>query len=115
MLVIADNFIRNCPSRGIITDDVTTANVQTNWGEIIICNNHLDYIQANEPIYIVPATGKNIDNLIISGNTGFTLAHANFIYYVRITTGRVVNNTNVQSKAYTAGASVSGVTAANNN
>lgn len=114
-LLIADNHIRNAPSRGIATDDSTTANVGATWSNIIIQGNALDYVVANEAIYVVPAATKAIETLIIAGNSGVVVPGTNWIYYNRITTGRVVNNTNTSGRSVAAGGSVTSVTTANNN
>lgn len=114
-LLIAENHLRNVPSRGIATDDSTTTNVGATWSNVVIQNNALDYVVANEAIYVVPATGKTVENLIVAGNNGVVVPGTNWIYYNRVTTGRVVNNTNTSGRTVGAGGTVSGVTTANNN
>jgi hypothetical protein len=114
-LLIADNHIRNTPSRGIATDDSTTTNVGATWSNVIIQNNAIDYVVSNEAIYVVPATGKTVNTLIVAGNNGVVVPGTNWIYYDRVTTGRVVNNTNTSGRSVAAGGTVSGVTTANNN
>lgn len=114
-LSITGNTIRQAPSRGINSDDGTTTNVAATWDGVVIKNNVIETVIANEGIYAVPASGKTITNLLIDGNYAKTLASGSFIYYDRITTGRVVNNTRLASATITAGGTVSAVTTANNN
>lgn len=112
---IAGNFLRQSQSRAIAADDTTTSNVGSTWNSIWITNNDLDWVVANEAIYCVPASGKTIGSLTITGNTGAVLPSGNWIYYDRTTNGRVWNNTNMNSRTVAAGGTVSGVTVGNNN
>lgn len=114
-LTIEGNKIRGMPTGGFRTDSVTTANVASTWQGLVIKNNEFESIAANEVIYAVPASGKTITNLFIDGNVSSPATSGIFIYYDRITTGRVVNNTRLNSDTISGGGSVSGVTLANNN
>lgn len=113
-LKIQGNTIRQAQSRGIAADDSTTANVAATWTGLVIKDNDLVWVVANEAIYAVPAAGKTITNLVVEGNVGRAVL-GNWIYYDRITTGRVFNNTNTAGAVVAAGGSVSGVTFGNNN
>lgn len=112
--VVHGNFIRKAPFRGIIFDDGTTTNVATSWTQISITDNDFDWVQANEAIYMVPPSTVTVTNLMVTGNTAHIVG-GNWIYYDRITTGRVWNNTNTSGATVAAGGTVSGVTAGNNN
>lgn len=112
---IAGNFARQSQSRGIASDDTTTANVGSTWNSIWITNNNLDWVVANQAIYAVPASGKTITNLTVTGNTGVVLPSGDWIYYERVTGGRIWNNTNMNSRTVGAGGTVSAITAGNNN
>lgn len=118
-LVIDGNWLRSVPSRGIATDDSTTTNVGATWENVIIKDNAFDFVQANEAIYVVPASGKTVEKLIVAGNTGVVVpaggTGTDWIYYNRVTTGRIYNNTNTSGRTVGAGGTVSGVTAGNNN
>ncbi len=113
-ITIKGNFLRKCPSRSIATDDSTTANVRTSWTQVYITDNDIDWTVANEAIYVVPASGITLTNLMITGNTAHIVG-GNWIYYARTTTGRVGNNTNTSGATISNGGSVSGVTLFNNN
>lgn len=112
---ISGNYLRGCPQRGISTDDSTTANVAATWYQVFITNNSIDYTLANEAIYLIPASGKTIENLIVTGNNAMVTISGSFIYYDRITTGRIGNNTSISGSTISAGGSVTGVTTFNNN
>jgi hypothetical protein len=115
-LDITDNTVRGSPSRGIASDDTTTTNVAATWDRINICRNVIEYAVANGGIYVMPASGKTVTNLMVNGNDVSLLGDAGAaVYWNRVTGGRVCNNTNPHSYAYTAGGTVSSVTAANNN
>lgn len=112
---ISSNEIRSSPSRAIACDDSTTTNVAAAWTNLTIKDNRISHVSANQAIYVMPATGKAITDLIIDGNCCMDLAAGDYIYYNRVTTGRISNNVNLQARSITAGATVSGVTAHNNN
>lgn len=114
-LTIANNTIYSSASRGIASDDTTTANVASAWGLLTITGNNIQYNVSNEAIYVVPASGKTINNLVVTSNTCQSTASGNWIYYDRISTGKVGNNTNRDGLAVTAGGSVTSVVAFNNN
>lgn len=114
-MTIRGNTVRGSPFRGIVCDDSTTANVAANWYGLIIDANIIQWNQANESIYAVPASGKTINNVIITSNVGNQLPGGNWIYYDRCTTGKVGNNTSRDGRSVAAGGSVSGITAFNNN
>lgn len=112
---ISNNFLRGCPQRGIAADDTTTANVGNTWYQVFIANNNIDYTLANEAIYVVPASGKTIENLMVTGNNAMVTISGSFIFYNRITNGRIGNNTSLGGSTISAGGSVTGVTTFNNN
>lgn len=114
-LTIDNNDFRNIPNRMILSNDSTTTNVAANCFRIDITNNHCLYSTVNQAIYVVAPPGTTINDLIISGNFGHTLPAGDWIYYDRITTGRITNNTRTGTQTITAGGTVSGVTTANNN
>lgn len=114
-LAIIGNTIRGSPSRAIATDDSTTTNVATNWYSLTIHGNDVQYNMANESIYIVPASGITMNNIVVDCNSGNQLPGGNWIFYNRVTTGKVGNNTSRDGLAVAAGGSVAGVTAFNNN
>lgn len=114
-LTIRGNTVRGSPSRAISSDDTTTANVAASWFGLMIDANVIQWNQANEAIYIVPASGKTIFNVIVTSNIGNQLPVANWIYYDRVTTGKVGNNTSRDGRAIAAGGTVTGVTTFNNN
>lgn len=107
--VIDSNQFRNCPAYGIRGMDFSTANVGANYGPLTITNNNIDGC-VDYAIYAVADVTKNINNLIVSGNTGIAITGAaTMVYYNRITTGRVLLNVSL-GFAITAGGTVSGVT-----
>lgn len=112
--VIKDNFLRKSPFRGIVFDDATTTNVAASWTQIYITGNDFDWVQANEAIYLVPPSTVTVTNLMVTGNTAQIVA-GNWIFYNRINTGRIFNNTNSSGATVAAGGTVTGVTAGNNN
>lgn len=114
-MVIRGNTIRSAPVRAIATDDTTTTNVAANWYGLIVDANVIQANVTNESIYVVPASGKTLNNLLITSNAGNELASGNWIFYNRVTTGKVGNNTSRDGRAVAAGGTVSGVTAFNNN
>ncbi len=114
-LTIRGNTVRGSPVRAIASDDSTTSNVAATWSGLVIDANVLQYVVANEAIYVVPASGKAVTNLLVTSNVGNQLPSGNWIYYDRVTTGKVGNNTSRDGKAVAAGGTVSGVTAFNNN
>jgi hypothetical protein len=113
-LTVKNNFMRGIPFRGIVFDDSTTSHVATSWTQIFITGNDFDWVKSNEAIYAVPASGITVTNLIISGNNA-QIVGGNWIYYDRINTGRVFNNTNSSGATVASGGSVTGVTSGNNN
>jgi hypothetical protein len=114
-MTIKGNFMRGIPFRGIAFDDSTTTNVRTNWSQIFITGNDFDWVKTYEAIYAVPASGKTVTNLVITGNNGSLVGSGNWIYWDRTITGRVWNNTNIDGATAGGGGSTSGVTAGNNN
>lgn len=114
-LSILNNVIYGSASRGIASDDGTTANVAAAWGLLTIAGNVIQYNVAYEAIYVVPASGKTISNLLILDNKVQSTAAGNWIYYDRITTGKVGNNTSRDGLTIAAGGSVTLVTTFNNN
>lgn len=114
-LVIRGNTIRGSPTRAIASDDTTTLNVAVNWYGLIVDANVIQWNQANEAIYAVPAGGITINNVLITSNVANQLPAGNWIFYNRVTTGKVGNNTSRDGLAVAAGGTVAGVTAFNNN
>jgi parallel beta-helix repeat protein len=113
-LSIIGNTITGAPSRGIATDDTTTTNVAANWYSLVIQGNIIQSVTANEAIYVVPAATKTVNNLLITSNTGNALPSGNYIYYARVTTGVIGNNTSRDNRTVANGGTVSGVTEFNN-
>ena len=87
--VIAGNYFRNIPSRGIAADDTTTTNVAATWDRVTIKDNVFDWVVANESIYAVPAVTKSFTNLTIANNIN-TLGGD--FRYARTTTAKIGNN-----------------------
>lgn len=114
-LVIQGNQLRNIPSRGIGSDDSTTTNVAANCYRVSILNNVIEYSLANQAIYCVAPVGKTINNMVIAGNVAGAVPAGDYIYYNRVTTGRVYNNLQQAANTIGAGGTVSGVSAGNNN
>jgi hypothetical protein len=111
--VIDGNQFKDCPVYGIRGFDFGASNVGANSGPLTITNNNFDGC-VDYAIYAVADTGKNINNLIVSGNTGINISGAaTMVFYNRITTGRVLLNVSF-GFAITAGGTVSGVTATPN-
>lgn len=113
-LSIIGNTITAAPSRGIASDDSTTTDVAANWYSLIIQDNIIQSVTANEAIYVIPASGKTVNNILISSNTGNALPSGNWIYYARVTTGVIANNTSRDNKSVANGGTVSGVIEYNN-
>ena len=61
---------------------------------------------AAEPVSI-------LDDVVVSGNVGHVLPAGDWIYYARVTNGRIVNNTRTSTQ--TIGHAGSAVTEVNNN
>lgn len=114
-LTISHNTVRGSISRAIAADDTTTTNVAANWYGLVVTNNIIQYNAANETIYLVPASGKVINNILVTGNTGNQLPGGNWIYYDRVNTGKVGNNTSRDGRGVAAGGSAVGITPFNNN
>lgn len=114
-LTIRGNTVRGSPSRAISSDDSTTANVAATWNALVIDANVIQWNQANESIYVKPATGKTITNILVTSNVGNQLPGGDWIFYDRVTTGKVGNNTSRDGRTVGAGGTVAGVTAFNNN
>lgn len=107
--VIRDNDLRNCPAYGIRGFDFGVGNVGTNSGPLFIQNNNIDGC-VDYAIYAVAEIAKNINDLVVSGNTGDNISgSATMVYYNRITNGRVLLNVSF-GYAITAGGTVAGVT-----
>jgi hypothetical protein len=70
---------------------------------------------ANEAIYVVPAVGIIISDVIVDHNDGHALAAGNWIAWGRVTTGRVYNNTRTGTQTVNDLGGSTGVTAGNNN
>lgn len=111
---IIGNTFRNVPT-AIITLNSTT-NVATTWDGLFIKDNIVKYTTSTGAyaINLEPASGITITGLLLDNNVGRLIAGNNWIYYNRVTTGRVVNNTSFGS-SISVGPDVSGVTSANNN
>lgn len=114
-MVIRGNTIRGSAIRAIVCDDSTTSNVAANWYGLMVDANIIQWNQSNETIYIVPASGKTINNIIITSNIGNQLPSGNWIYYDRVTTGKVGNNTSRDGRGVAGGGSAVGITPFNNN
>lgn len=114
-LVIQGNHLRNIPSRGIGSDDGTTTNVAANCYRVWILNNSVLYTLANQAIYCVAPTGKTINDFVIAGNNAGAVPAGNYIYYDRVTNGKVYNNLQLAANTVGAGGTVSSVTTGNNN
>lgn len=110
-LTIRGNTCRGTPFRSISSDDSTTANVRTNWYGLMIVDNIVQWNQANESIYVVPAVGIQINNIVIQGNVGNQLPTGDWIFCGRVATGKITNNTSRDGRSVTTG----GLTAVNNN
>lgn len=113
-LVISGNTVKGAPSRGIASDDTTTTNVATNWNNLTIANNVLDSVTANQAIYAVPAVGKAINNLVITGNTGNALPSGDWLYYTRANTVLVANNSSRDNRTVGNGGTITSATEYNN-
>lgn len=114
-ITIKGNFMRGIPFRGIAFDDSTTTNVRATWNQITITGNDFDWVKTYEAIYAVPASGKQLVNLVITGNNGALVGSGNWIYWDRTSVGRIWNNTNTDGATVGGGGSVTGVTSGNNN
>jgi hypothetical protein len=113
-LSIIGNTIAGAPSRAIASDDTTTTDVAANWYSLVIQDNIIQSVTANEAIYVIPAVAKTVNNVLITSNTGNALPSGNWIYYARVTTGVIANNTSRDNRTVANGGTVSGVIEYNN-
>lgn len=102
--------------RNFVTDDGTTTNVAATWSNWTFMGNVCLGTPSNESYYFVPATGKTITNLLITGNTETGQSTANYIFTNRLAgTCKINNNTSLGGKAVANGGSGVAPTNANNN
>jgi hypothetical protein len=119
-LVIQGNAIKTVPTRAIASDDGTTANVAANCQSVIIMDNVLEDIGngglAMESIYVAAASGKTIENVVISGNVSLNGNGPTYIFTNRLlNTAKVVNNTSLDGQNIVNGGVGVVPTLANNN
>ena len=102
--------------RTFVTDDGTTANVAATWSNWTIIGNVSLGTPSNETYYFVPATGKTITNLLITGNTDIGGTATNYIFTNRLAgVSKINNNSSLAGKAVANGGSGVAPTTANNN
>jgi parallel beta-helix repeat protein len=114
-MVIRDNVLQGIQSRAIASDDTTTSGVATSWDGLTIMDNDIQYMLANQAIYIVPNGSTTIHNIMVIGNSGNELPTGSWIYYQHCTTGKIGNNSSRDSRAVTDGGSNVSITTFNNN
>lgn len=113
-LVIDSNQLNNIPNRGIYFDDGTTTNVAAASTRSVITNNKFLLTTANQAIYVVAPTGKTLNDVFIAGNLADSVPAGDWIFYNRISVGRIYNNVHSGSQTIGAGGTVSGITSGNN-
>ncbi len=112
--VVNGNYFRGSKTRGIGFLEGTT-NVRTTWDQVYIQNNVIQYVLANEGMYLAAPSTVTVNGLVVSGNTSSSIVDGTWILYDRISKGRIFNNLNLDGASITAGGTVSGVTTGNNN
>jgi hypothetical protein len=112
-VVIASNLTKGCPAYGIRGYAFSDPHAAATQGPLSlkdnVCLSAVDYA-----IYCVADVGCTLNNVMIDGNQAFAISGAaTAVYYNRVATIMIVNNTSF-GLAYTAGGTTSGVTTANN-
>ena len=115
-LVVTGNTAKDAVVRAFVTDDGTTTNVAATWSNWTFSGNVCLGTPSNESYYFVPATGKTIANLLVTGNTETGQSTTNYIFTNRLATAaKINNNTSMGGKAVANGGSGVAPTTANNN
>jgi hypothetical protein len=105
-LVVTGNVAKDAVVRAFVTDDGTTTNVAATWSNWTFSGNVCLGTPSNESYYFVPATGKTITNLLVTGNTETGQSTANYIFTNRLAgICKIVTNTSLGSKAIANGGS----------
>ncbi len=96
-LVIQENNIRICPTRGIGSDDTTTTNVAANATGVVITDNVVSG-STLESYYVVAPTGKTISDLMITGNKAISTPAGDYIFTNNLAgIAKIVLNTALES------------------
>ena len=115
-VTVTGNTAKDAVVRAFLTDDSTTTNVAATWSNWTFIGNACLGTPSNESYYFVPATGKTITNLLITGNTETGQSSANYISTNRLAgTCKINNNTSLGGKTITNGGSGVAPTTTNNN
>jgi len=107
--------------RGLIAIDAATLNSRTPrtaWGNLFMNGYSFDLQQSdnNEAIYVDPATGITIENLVITDAVGSQVPTGNYIFYNQINTAaKIGNNVCLQTRTISGGGSGVTATTFNNN
>jgi len=102
--------------RTVATDDGSTTNVASTWNNWVVANNVSLGAPSNESFYFVPATGKTINNLVITGNTDNGGTAATYIFTNRLGgVCKIGNNISANGKAIANGGTGTTPTTFNNN
>ena len=107
--------------RGLIAIDAASLNGRSPraaWGNLFMNGYSFDLQQSdnNEAIYVAPASGITIENLVITDSVGSQVPTGNYIYYNRINTAaKIGNNVCLQTRTISGGGSGVTATTFNNN